>query len=328
MTNRLLALALVLISNNIFASHDHHHHNSHNMKTPAPIGIMGDHMHSKGSFMMSYINMSMKMDGIIKDSSDVSEDDYFSNSNYMMAPKTMERNVHMLGAMYGVSDKFTLMAMIPHISNQMTMIKKMGRSHIESDSTSIGDMRLTSLFKLSENEDSTFIMGVGLTLPTGEINQKKDGANLAYGMQIGSGSYALNFVSTYTRSVKSWQFGAQIDIKTYINENSNDYKKGNEYLSNIWIQNNLSTNLSSSLRISQRNIDPLESNESSVSQMSSTFNPNSQHGMRRFAYLGLSYNAFQTNRISFEIGKPIAQDLANYQLKSESMLILGLQKVF
>lgn len=328
MTNNLLMLAVLLISNNLFAGHDHSNHDSHGLNHLAPIGIMSDHMHTKGTLMMSYRHMSMEMNGIISGAKDISKNDYFSDTNYMMAPSKMNKTMHMLGAMYALTDKFSIMAMIPQISNVMTMVKKMGRTEVESESKSIGDIRVTSLIKFVEKENSSFIMGIGITLPTGQINHKKDGANLPYGMQTGSGSYALNIISTFTKRISHWSFGAQLDAKSYLNENTNDYKKGNEYLTNIWLQRSFAYGFDSSLRISQKNIDPLESTESSISMMSSTFSPSAQHGMRRLAYLGLSYSGFKGNRISMEIGKPIAQDLASYQLKSESMFTLGLQKLF
>jgi hypothetical protein len=328
MNNTIVLIAVMLFSNNLFAQHHHSEHSSHKLNKLAPIGVMSDHIHSKGSLMMSYSYMSMEMDGLINGKKDKSENEYFSDTSFMMAPSKMTTKMHMIGAMFALSDKFSLMAMIPQISNKMEMIKKMGRTKVKSDSNSIGDISLTSLSKLFEKDNASFIMGIGLTLPTGQINHKKSDKNLPYGMQTGSGSYALSITSTYSKSYQDWLFGAQFRLKSYLNENTNDYKKGNEYLTNLWVQRILPYDFESSLRISQKNIDPLSSSEDSISTMSSGFSPKAQHGMRRFAYVGLGYTGFSGNKISMEFGKSIAQDLSGYQLKSDNMFMLGIQKLF
>jgi hypothetical protein len=44
---------------------------------------------------------------------------------YMMAPTSMNMWMHMLGGMYAVTDKITLMGMLPYVSNQMEMTDRM-----------------------------------------------------------------------------------------------------------------------------------------------------------------------------------------------------------
>lgn len=71
----------------------------------APISIMGDHMHGKGEWMMSYRYMRMNMKDLKQRKEDISFDNALAN--YMVTPTKMPMNMHMLGGMYAPSDKLT-----------------------------------------------------------------------------------------------------------------------------------------------------------------------------------------------------------------------------
>ncbi len=318
-------LTTTLMTTKLYAQHVH----SHKLNGLAPIGVMADHAHNKGGVMLSYRYMTMTMSDMLNDSNDASVDDYFSETSYMMAPSKMKKTVHMLGAMYAVSDFLSLTMMIPQIKNEMTMIKKMGRTEVDSISQGMGDIKISSLFKIKEDESSRFITGVGILIPTGSINEEDNETKLAYGMQLGTGSYGLNLTMTYTKMCGAWTLGSQLDLKTYLNENSNDYKLGNQYQANLWIIHSLNDNFNISTRIMQKNIDPIQSTEESVSSMSSSYNPKAQHGIRSFVFLGIDYTNsmfLKGHRLALEYGKPISHQVAGYQLKSEDMIVLGWQK--
>jgi len=233
--------------------------------------------------------------------------------------------------MYAFSDSASIALMLPQIQKDMTMIQKMGRAEIRSTSQGMGDIKINSLIKLMEDTDSRLILGSGLSLPTGSINEEDNGSKLPYGMQLGSGSYGLNLIATYVRTKDSWSFGSQISMTTYLNENTNDYKIGNKYQTSLWLTKSFNNQIGTSVRLTQDNKDPISSNEDSVSTMSTSFNPKEQHGTRRVAFLGLDYtnSSFLTgHRIALEYGIPVGFNLAGYQLKSDKMLTLGWQKTF
>ena len=73
-------------------------------------------MHSKGEWMVSYCYMTMDMEGLLQGSSDISSNSLLNiNSmtagDFDMAPTKMSMNMQMFGAMYAISDKWTLMGM-------------------------------------------------------------------------------------------------------------------------------------------------------------------------------------------------------------------------
>src|SRR4051794_38916947 len=76
--------------------------------TQTPQGVMTDHIHAKGEWMLSYTYMNMMMQGNNTGTAHVSDNDVYRQ--YMMAPATMSMQMHMAMVMYGVTDKLTLMA--------------------------------------------------------------------------------------------------------------------------------------------------------------------------------------------------------------------------
>ena len=94
----------------------------------APIGVMADHQHQKGEWMISYRYMGMAMDGNRDGSDRLSRSEVLLNGtgDYRVAPTEMDMEMHMLGVMYAPSDKYTLMLMVPYLSSEMDHITAMG----------------------------------------------------------------------------------------------------------------------------------------------------------------------------------------------------------
>ena len=83
----------------------------------APIGVMADHRHGKGEVMVSYRFMTMDMDGNRDGTTRLTPDQivttvpnrFFGNPmmppTLRVVPLQMTMNMHMVGAMYGLSDR-------------------------------------------------------------------------------------------------------------------------------------------------------------------------------------------------------------------------------
>ena len=88
-----------------------------------PIGVMADHMHKKGEYMLSYRHMYMDMSGNEFNGSNISADTIVTTianrfygasgqpAKLRVVPEKMEMHMHMIGAMYAPSDWLTLMVM-------------------------------------------------------------------------------------------------------------------------------------------------------------------------------------------------------------------------
>jgi len=183
--------------NNSHTGHNHTRPDSH-----APIGVMGDHTHKKGEFMFSYRVMGMWMEDMLKGDRDISNAGVLQNG-YPVTPTEMQMEMHMLGAMYAVSDKVTLMAMASYKSNTMDLIVIPSGLNFTTNSSGFGDVKIGALINVLEKENHKLHTNLSLSIPTGSIDQRDDipvksNSLLAYPMQIGSGTWDPTLGATYT----------------------------------------------------------------------------------------------------------------------------------
>ena len=112
--------------------------------------------------------------------------------DYMMIPTSMTMDMHMVMAMYGITDRLTVMAMGTYVANTMKMIMDMGPMRSISSvapmvTSGVGDTEVRGIYKINK-----YLVGsLGLSLPTGSINEKVDTMGkeyrAPYDMQLGSG---------------------------------------------------------------------------------------------------------------------------------------------
>lgn len=326
----LIACSVLLINTVIFAD------NATYPTDHAPIGVMGDHTHKKGEFMGSLRWMRMSMDGMISGDNSVSNSQARS-AGFMMVPEDMTMDMTMLGLMYGLTDKATIMVMLPYLDNKMTMRRLMNNAESEMKSSGLGDVSVTTLYSLFKDQDSSLHINLGLSLPTGAIDEK-DGAalNLPYPMQLGSGSYGLIYGYTYNKSFGKWSTGHQFRSIGYLGQNENDYKLGNEYQLTEWIARRWSDVVSTSLRLTyfQRgNITGADSDVVMRQMMMSSPLNTTQTGRENWT-VGFGVNLLgqqswvKGHRLALEYVVPIAQRTASTQLEIDNTITLGWQKVF
>src|SRR5687767_6126650 len=76
---------------------------------PTPAGVMISHIHEKNQWMVSYRYSRTGMEGVYEGNSRLGESKVFNQ--YLMSPSRMDMDMHMVMAMYGLTDKITLMSM-------------------------------------------------------------------------------------------------------------------------------------------------------------------------------------------------------------------------
>ena len=69
----------------------------------APLGVMGDHTHEAGEWMLSFRAMRMVMDGNRTDTARVPADGVLVG--YPVTPLRMPMDMYMVGAMYAPTDR-------------------------------------------------------------------------------------------------------------------------------------------------------------------------------------------------------------------------------
>lgn len=312
-----------------------------------PIGVMGDHTHKAQEWMFSYRYMAMEMDGNLEGGDSVSASDItgtmMNPGPYMVAPLSMDMEMHMFGAMYAPSDAVTLMFMLPYLENEMDHQTRMG-GRFTTRSSGWGDVKASALVSLytSPNEAHRVHANLGLSLPTGSIDERDDtpamkNAKLPYGMQLGSGSIDLLPGVTYsgqgTGSAAKLSWGAQLALTIRSDYNDNDYRLGNRAQLSGWLAHSFSPALSASLRLSHSawgNIDGARDDLNPM--MVPTADPKAQGGERSELSLGLNYlfmkGAAKGHRLALEYGEAVYQHLDGPQMELDSTLTAGWQYAF
>ncbi|MDG3582596.1 transporter [Galbibacter pacificus] len=300
----------------------------------APISVMGDHTHSKGDWMFSYRYMHMNMKDLHQGSSEASMQDALSQ--YMVTPKNMPMNMHMLGIMYAPSNKITLMAMANYQSQEMELQNRMG-NEFNTASSGFGDLKISVLYTFFNKNRQKLHAQVGFSFPTGSINQEDvtpmsapNKTILPYPMQIGSGTLDANLGLTYLKEWDKLSFGSQLMGIFRTGENSNDYLLGNEYSINNWMAVPVNSWLSFSGRVKWAAVEKIHGANPDLNPMMVVTADTANSG-KTYAEAGLGFNlyAFKGSlkdvRFGFEATLPIYQNMNGIQLKNQETLTFGLQ---
>jgi hypothetical protein len=319
----------------------------------APIGVMGDHVHKAGEWMVGYRYMPMHQEGLRDGSDSVSKQETYSSEaaggyGYHNAPEDMDMAMHMVELMYAPTDYWTLMAMIPYVAMDMSaeLHSHGGAPPVPYDmeSDGLGDVVLSALYRLTPVTSAhQAIASLGLSVPTGSITEKDDmphGQNgapvamrLEYPMQLGSGTYDLKLGLTYAGQGERWSWGGQGIATLRTGENDEDYTLGNRADLTGWIAYGWTPAVSTSLRLAFATWGNIDGQDERISPtMSPAADPRAQGGERTDVGVGANFYApeglLQGHRFGLEVLVPVAQRLDGPQLETDWSAVLGWQYAF
>ncbi len=297
----------------------------------APISVMGDHMHAMGEWMLSYRYMSMDMKGLLDESNDVTKatatNKYSFGMMGNMLPKTMTMDMHMFGAMYAISEKWTFMGMLNYLDNEMTM-----QNNVSMESEGLGDLKLAGLYDLARWDTGRRIhLNIGVSAPTGSIDEKKsDGSVLGYGMQLGSGTWDFHPAITYLAQTENYSYGLQLGGILRANDNNRGYTLGDRLEATLWGARKVTDSLSASLKLDYSSQEEIDGEDTDLNKMMSPSNRPDHQGRDLTAFgLGLNYyfqnGGLSGHRLAAEWETPVDQKVNGVQLELDSVWTIGWQ---
>jgi hypothetical protein len=313
--------------------HYHHHHDHARPDAHAPIGVMRDHVHQEGEAMLSYRFEYMHMDGNIDGDSNVSTQEVLQN--YMVAPTSMPMKMHMLGAMYGVTDQLTLGVMTNWISRDMDHTRRNGTTFVmENDGWA--DTAVNAMYEFYNDGTHRIQANAGISLPTGSVNDlKPNGQIFGYAMQTGSGTYDLLPGVSYSGLEGDWSWGGQANAVLRLGENERDYTFGNSYQLTGWGARRLNDMFSVSLRLDGRAWETIDGEDRDLTGpnfMAPPLDANLYSGERLDAAIGVNFivpeGHLKGHRLAAEFSTPVYQRLDGPRLETDYILTLGWQKAF
>lgn len=366
------ALSATLIATPALAQ-DHSHHNHehhaglsisggdhsghvHSQASSAPIGVMGDHTHGKGDWMVSYRYMRMEMDGNrdgtnelnpLEISGDFANVTGVGPATLRIVPTEMTMEMHMLGAMYGVTDWLTLGVMANYVTKDMDHVTFAGGNpdlqigEFNTRSSGWGDTKLAGLFKVYEEGAHSIVAKAGLSLPTGSIDEEDDILNpmgarqvirLPYAMQLGSGTYDLEPALTYSGHAGDFGWGAQYMGAIRLGENSKDYTLGDKHSLSGWGAYSWNENVRNSIRLTAETESQIDGRDALIAGPVQTANPEFYGGQRLELGLGLdllgTQGALDGHRVAVEATVPLYQDLNGPQMQRDYGFTIGYSYAF
>lgn len=309
----------------------------------APAGIMGDHLHEAGEWMVEYRYMNMYMeDNRIGDRtvSDAEAIAFGATSdpvtNRGATPTDMTMEMHMVHVMYGASDDVTLytMLMLP----SLTMDHLRGPANPETGTftthnSGFGDTAFGALLRLYSDSSQDWIFNLGGTVPTGDIYRETSiptgGAvsqPLPYPMRLGSGTFNLRPGLTYKRFREWWSWGAQFQTDLPIGRNYRGYSVSDEYRLNSWVSVLLTDSVSLSWRSEHLWRTDFDDEDPDTPDAVISTNVESFRGGYWYS-MGFGAQAiFRGHYFNAEIVPTLAQDLNGIQLETDFSVIASWSK--
>ena len=252
----------------------------------------------------------------------------------MVTPKKTNMQMHMVGIMYAYSDRLTLMMMGNYSALSMGLLSRMNVD-FSTQSKGVGDLSLVGLIKLYNRNRKSIHLTVGISIPTGSIDQKDDtpmmsNAPLAYPMQLSSGTWDPIIGLTYLGQSSLLSWGWQANYKVRTGKNDNSYHLGNTFEALGWGAVKLSQRWSFATQLKYINRREIKGSYPALNPMMMPLFDAKNSGKDQLN-LGLSTNwyfpggSLKNFRLgaSFEI--PVVQNLRGIQMKTKSLLTFGIQ---
>jgi hypothetical protein len=335
MTCALVLPALLLVASDTRAERGGAESWHGRIDSHAPIGVMGDHMHAKGEWMLSYRFGYMRMKGNRDGTRRLSRQEVLQD--YPVTPTDMDVWMHMFGLMVAPTDWVTVMAMLPWVQKSMDHATRMG-TRFQTSSNSIGDLKLAGLFRIFDGETHHLHLNFGWSFPTGQVRVKDTTPlgrqTLPFPMQIGSGTFDMLPGLTYMGHTEHLSWGSQLMGTYRSGENKAAWTASDRVDFTGWLAYPWTRWLSTSARFGLSWWSDYGGDE--IRLPPPAFIPTADPDLRggtSFELLGgvnieVPLGPLGEHRFAIEAGGPVEQWLHGPQLETDWRVVVGWQKAF
>jgi hypothetical protein len=269
---------------------------------------------------------------------------------FMAAPTDMDMYMTNLSIGYSFNDKLFAGVMFMWMKNDMDMIfnntmrSLTGKNGFTMKTDGMGDTMLMSKYELYANDPliptSEASLFLGLSLPTGSINEKnsehplavRKGELVPYGMQLGSGTFDPTIGALYEGSSSPYWYGIDAFYTARLYDNSRDYRLGDDFRCDLWGMYQFRYNLLAQLQLNGRSwgkIDGMMDQSATgasgrVIQGDPTspfatplWDPDNYGGNQVSVTAGFQWQPFPMHIVDLQVGVPVYRDLNGPQLEED-----------
>jgi len=294
----------------------------------APAGVILDHTHKKRDWTFSYRYVRTSSEGLIAGSEAIDFADALAA--YDTVPTEQVINRHLFGVMYAPRDRFTFALSLPYIENEVEVSD--GVSNHQWRTRGIGDAQLLFLIPFVQKGQEKTHVRVGMSFPTGSIFETdEDGTRLPYAMQLGSGTWDVQWAITYTGAHKRLSWGSQFEGLYRIGTNEIGYRLGTDYLASIWMTGSLIEWVSISGRFVWNRLGNIHGVDPTLDKTLNPLNDNMKRGGTRLKIgpgMNILLPIFGGQRLAMEVVIPLYEDLDGPQLSQKVTFTAGWQWIF
>ncbi|MFZ1109307.1 MAG: alpha-amylase [Rhodomicrobium sp.] len=328
-------------------------HGGGNNHSTIPAGVSGAAMVGAGEGMLMYMPMYMSMQGTYAGTDKISTPAILATPHSGMGaylsvvPNSMDVQMHMLGAEYGVTNYFNVMVMGNYVDKSMTMTSyaepmggnpAMGRTLLgakTNETDGLADVTVSGLVRLYEDGVNHIHVNLGLSVPTGDITEQATmispmGMHMPmtmramYGMQIGTGTVDFLPGVTYTANKDLWSWGAAYRGRIALDDNEQGYRWGDLHEVTGWLGYTFIPGVTATARVAGSTQGKIEGSDPLIAGPMQGAVPGYYGGQRVDLFGGIEIAGHRfglgDTRLAIEAGAPVYQDLNGPQLGQDWQL--------
>lgn len=320
---------------------------------PPPAGLFGVYAFpEKGQYVVGVNMQHFKFSGMLQGSNSISADEvvasvanpFFGDAGQpptlRVVPESAEATVIYPFINYSLNKKISLVAMAPMIKKTTVLntYNAAGTASLglnEVNSSGLGDIKMGAIYKLFNSPDRkhNVIFDIVLSVPTGSITEEDYNltpldtmvlSRLAYGMQLGSGTYDAILGGTYWGKNKKWGWGTQYLATIPLESaNSEGWRYGDKHELTSWVSYAWDPTFNSSLRLRGETQGTIVGIDSNIYGPGLGADTDNYGGTKVEFIIGSNWMYSPGYNISLEFSIPIIEDRNGVQPDQDSAVMLS-----
>ncbi|REL35944.1 transporter [Thalassotalea euphylliae] len=295
----------------------------------------------------SVLYKQMRLDGYMTGSTDLSNEEVLfrpvevrTDSNYPILPTVITQEAVISQLAYRIDENQSIGLSIPLIRQSTDHISIVpSYPEFTIDSQGLGDLAIDYKAVLFRDLARQITYSVGVSLPTGSIDQKGDtpraagDQQLPYTMQLGSGTWDFVGGLGYQHTLGDWRLGADLFVKLRTGKNDRDYRLGNRFALSTWARLAINDSVQPFAKVSYHDWGSINGRDDEITvpgpfpYPANITNPNNYGGRQVNTAAGVEFT-LADHTISLEYSLPVYQSLNGVQTKEKGNAAVRWQTEF
>jgi hypothetical protein len=254
-----------------------------------------------------------------------------TGENFPVVPKVITQEVHAMIVGYEFTSETTFSVVLPFVYQKTDHVSVVpGYSDFTIRSDGVGDIFVSATQLLKQEGTGRWDFSVGLSIPTGSIDEKGDtprapgNQQLPYSMQTGSGTYDFPLSLLYSSQQRRLDWGVEVAAKVRTGRNDRDYRLGNRFSLSSWLRLKSFKWVEPSIKLDYKNWESIRGADTDI-QVPGAFrfpapvtNPDLYGGKQVDLLLAFRFPVpGSAQAIEIEVGRPVYQSLNGPQSAEE-----------